>query len=93
MQVKTCPFCGGRPYIERSQRGFINGESTKVCFVRCQKCNARSERINVKDYGHTSKSLDAVEKVVESWNRRSDSTKYVEIQLHKEKPQFELEVE
>ena len=71
MIVKACPFCGGKPYIEESSRGFINGESTRVCFVRCKICNARSERVNLKDYGCSSYSSQAIADVVASWNKRA----------------------
>ena len=70
MIVKSCPFCGGKPYIEESQRGFVGGKSTHVCFVRCRDCNARSERVNIEDYGHTSRSSEAIERVVAAWNAR-----------------------
>lgn len=68
--LKTCPFCGGEPYLERSHRAFIDGKSTNVCFVRCTDCNARSGRVKILDYGHTSHSVEAEEKAVEYWNRR-----------------------
>lgn len=70
MILKACPFCGGKPTIEESQRGFVNGKSTHVCFVRCKQCNARSERVDIEAYGHTSYSSEAVQKVSESWNKR-----------------------
>ena len=70
MIVKSCPFCGGRPYIEESQRGFVGGKSTHVCYVRCRNCNARSQRLNIEDFGHTSRSAEAIEKVVAAWNVR-----------------------
>ena len=68
--LKSCPFCGGKPFIEDSQRGFIDGKITKVCFIRCSVCNARSERVNVKDYGKSSRSIEAINHVAESWNKR-----------------------
>ena len=71
MIVKACPFCGGKPYIERSSRGFIGGESAKVCYVRCLCCNARSPRI---DLSKAERNSRAVKEVVRKWNDRSDST-------------------
>lgn len=65
-----CPFCGGKPYLEKSHRAFINAESTRVAFVRCSVCNARSGRVNIKDYGRTSSSLEAENAAIELWNRR-----------------------
>lgn len=69
-QLKMCPFCGGKPYLEKNHRAFINAESTRVAFVRCSVCNARSGRINLKDYGCTSSSLEAENAAIELWNRR-----------------------
>lgn len=83
MKVKTCPFCGGRPYLEASQRGFVNGEPTKVCYIRCVKCNARSPRLNIRDFGHTSKSMEAAKKVIEMWNARVAITTEVEVSIGK----------
>ena len=68
--LKPCPFCGGRAYLERSSRGFVNGESTRVAFVRCTQCNARSGREKLSDYGCTSTSSEACHKVSAAWNKR-----------------------
>lgn len=84
MIVKACPFCGGKPYIEESQRGFVNGESTKVCFVRCKWCNARSNRVDLKDYGCSSYSHDAIMDVIEAWNKRIIKPKEYDIPVRNE---------
>lgn len=68
--IKECPFCGGKPYLEKSHRAFIDGKSTKVAFVRCTKCNARSGRVKISDFGHSSKSQEAENQVIEAWNKR-----------------------
>lgn len=73
MIVKACPFCGGRPYIEAGQRGFVGGVSAKVCYVRCLECGARSPRVDLADYGCTSRSSKAVDDVLEMWNRRAEN--------------------
>lgn len=70
-KIKPCPFCGGKAYLERSHRAFINAETTKVTFVRCTVCNARSGRVNISDYGRTSSSVEASSKAVRAWNRRA----------------------
>ena len=72
--LKPCPFCGGEAYLERSHRAFINGKTTKVTFIRCLKCNARSARENIVDYGHSSCSIEAERKVIDMWNRRYDGS-------------------
>ena len=80
--VKACPFCGGKPYIEESQRGFIDGQSTKVCFVRCKWCNARSKRVNLADYGCSSYSREAIDEVVAAWNTRAENVKTYRLTGH-----------
>ena len=71
--LKPCPFCGGRPYLEANHRAFINGETTRVAFVRCRSCNARSGRFELRDFGRTSISTEANQKAIEAWNRRTDT--------------------
>ncbi len=73
-QIKLCPFCGGRPYLEGHTRAFINGETTKVAFVRCTQCSARSGRFNLADFGKSSWSIDACKAAVEAWNSRAQDT-------------------
>ena len=70
--MKACPFCGGIPRLERSSRGFINGESTKVAYVWCTNCNARSARVPLIKYGKTSASTEADKEVIAMWNRRAE---------------------
>ena len=65
-----CPFCGGRAYLERHHRAFIDGKTERVAFVRCVKCNARSGRVKVAEYGRTSYSREANCAVIDMWNRR-----------------------
>lgn len=81
MTIKACPFCGGKPYIERSSRGFVGGVSTKVCYVRCLCCNARSPRLDLSKEQRKSR---AVREVIEKWNDRSASTQefYVKGDFH-----------
>ena len=72
-ELKPCPFCGGEAYLERSHRAFIGAKSTKVSFVRCKECNARSGRFKINDYGHTSHSVEAEASAIEAWNRRTEN--------------------
>lgn len=71
LKLKPCPFCGGKAYLEDNHRAFIKSETTKVAFVRCTVCNARSGRVELSDYGKTSHSGEANKKVIEAWNRRA----------------------
>ena len=68
--LKPCPFCGGKPYLEENHRAFIDGQTTRVSFVRCRVCNARSARIPLSKYGKTSHSNQANAEVAELWNKR-----------------------
>ncbi len=93
MIVKACPFCGGKPYLEESQRGFVDGKSTKVCYVRCKNCNARSSRVNLADYHCSSYSADAIAKVIESWNKRVESVQEFEITGHRKNKVAEINMD
>lgn len=64
--LKCCPFCGGRAHYEDNQRAFINGETTRVAFIHCSRCEARSARIPNKDVG----TLKALNEAYRLWNRR-----------------------
>lgn len=69
--IKPCPFCGGKPRLERSHRAFMGGVTTRVAFVRCTVCEARSGRQKLSDFGHTSSSVEADQAVIAAWNRRA----------------------
>lgn len=68
--LKPCPFCGGRAVLERSHRAFIDAESTKVSFVRCAVCNARTARFELAG-GKKKAEMQAVD----AWNRRTGNDK------------------
>lgn len=70
--LKRCPFCGGEACLEKNHRAFINGETTRVAYVRCKVCNARSGRFELREFGKTSCSREANELAVEAWNRRAE---------------------
>lgn len=69
-ELKPCPFCGGEAYLEDKHRAFIKGQSTRVAYVRCRRCNARTERFELQKYGGASHSAEAERLAVEAWNRR-----------------------
>lgn len=75
MIVKSCPFCGGKPRLETRQRGFVNGKPTKVCYVYCTFCNARSLRVDLEAYGKKNRSSEAIRDVVDAWNDRVNEVK------------------
>lgn len=70
-KLLPCPFCGGKAILEYNHRAFIKKQTTKVAFVRCKECNARSGRFKLSDYGHTSYSVEANNAAIEAWNRRN----------------------
>ena len=74
IKLKPCPFCGGKPYLETNHRAFINAKTTKVAYVRCKSCNARTERIPLEKYGKTSHSFEAELDAIEAWNKRTERT-------------------
>ena len=69
--LKPCPFCGGEARLEDRHRAFIGGETTKVAYIRCRRCNARSGRFELEQYGGKSRSAEAVRLAKEAWNRRT----------------------
>ena len=69
-ELKPCPFCGGKAYLESRHRAFIDAKTTLVAFVRCKSCNARTQRFKLEDFGRTSYSRLANRKAIEAWNRR-----------------------
>ena len=68
--LKPCPHCGGKAYLERRHRAFIKAETTHVAFVRCTQCSARSGRFKLADYGTPNHSEEAERLAVEAWNLR-----------------------
>ena len=70
-ELKPCPFCGGEAYLEENHRAFIGGKTSRVAFVRCKKCNARSGRFELVKYGHTQNSVEANQAAINAWNRRT----------------------
>ena len=76
--LKACPFCGGRPYIESQSRCFINGESVRCAYVRCTECECRTQRVPIKP-----SQAEAVQKVVNSWNARYNAVSYIPVGDHR----------
>lgn len=70
MRLKSCPFCGGEAYLEKSSRVYYRGKTEKAAYVRCLNCQARTGKVMISDYGFTSHSKEAEDKAVEMWNRR-----------------------
>ncbi len=76
-ELKPCPFCGGKAYLEKSSRGFVKAKPTKVAFVRCTVCDARSTRFDLAQYGRTSKSKEANAEAIKAWNGRAEDGNFL----------------
>lgn len=72
-KLKPCPFCGGGARLQKHERVFIHGKTTRAAYVRCLQCNARTERVPYEEFGKSSYSADAHIKAVNAWNRRAKS--------------------
>ena len=70
-ELKPCPFCGGKAYLETRHRAFIKGKTTLVAYVRCRECEARTQRFELASFGRSSYSAKANEQAIEAWNRRA----------------------
>ena len=66
--LKTCPFCGGAPFLESNMRAFVDGESTRAALVHCQVCSARTGKFAIKEHGRQQ----AINLAKEAWNKRID---------------------
>lgn len=69
----TTQHCMGFVRFEKGIPVYTNRpcKATRVAFVRCTQCNARSGREKLEDYGCTASSASANENVIEAWNRRA----------------------
>lgn len=59
-ELKFCPFCGGEATVFVSSEGGV--------FVICMKCQTRTKTL--VDSLQYNKPTNAVDKVIEAWNRR-----------------------
>lgn len=59
IELKPCPFCGGRGRIMRAGNAYV---------VRCKECGAQTARNFIKDW-HRNKYI-AQGNAAEAWNRR-----------------------
>lgn len=73
MELKACPFCGGTAALSIKECGTLG----RIWYVRCVKCNVRSdgwrepsELVNYKN--PYAKVTETVENAIAEWNRRAD---------------------
>ena len=65
IELKPCPFCGGEANVFVSFEGGV--------FVICMKCQTRTKTL--VDFPKYNKPTNAVDKVIEAWNRRVNNGK------------------
>lgn len=59
MEIKNCPFCGGKAEL-------LHGSLETTSYVRCVKCRAKTDPIDAKP------NVCSDEKAIEMWNKRAD---------------------
>ena len=62
-QMRKCPFCGGRPFIDSSEYS----SSIGVC---CSKCGASAKKASVSPF------YSAADLAVKYWNDRAEESDY-----------------
>lgn len=70
IELKPCPFCGGRPFVEKHHRAYVDNVSTHVSFVRCMQCGARAQRFDHAEYVESCRRSSAFSDAVAAWNKR-----------------------
>lgn len=70
IELKPCPFCGGKAIYHRTPVRTNGGWCDSVT-VKCEKCEARTNRIlyDKKKHGEDGEYDEARE----AWNRRADN--------------------
>lgn len=73
-RLRSCPFCGGRPYVQTFESEAFAGSR-----VVCRKCHASTSReysggrTTWEPTGEDLTRLVAIEKAIEAWNARHGS--------------------
>jgi Lar family restriction alleviation protein len=71
MELKRCPFCGGKAELRKE---YSEHRDQYLVFVVCKECYASTNMyIPIKD--------DPVDLVIESWNKRVNNFKKIERKL------------
>ena len=71
MELKTCPFCGGEAELYISL--YENGDTTQNHYVRCKDTFGCGASIWDAISGWQQDYDEAVQRLVDRWNRRVDN--------------------
>lgn len=63
IELKPCPFCGGRAAIYSSTKNIFLDDTAAWCY--CTKCKSRGA-----EFEDTKNNGEFVIKAIEAWNRR-----------------------
>jgi len=66
LELKPCPFCGGRPTYNYDA-------SMEPVGVYCVKCHAIIRFVRIRVKGDHEPFSVALEKIAEAWNRRAEN--------------------
>lgn len=68
--LKPCPFCGGKAFLERADKAKVGSRRMKVIYARCGNCWARTGRMAYMDDEIDSR-LKAKRDAITAWNIRT----------------------
>lgn len=79
MELKHCPFCGGKAKVEQTSCGIMETNRGSAMFnfsIRCRKCKATAPyaygciAANLSETGELNVWHDDRPSAIEAWNRR-----------------------
>ncbi len=73
MTPKPCPFCGGAVELKHKDGNY--GYTPDSVMIRCAPCDIAFHEVTEKwtrEKGHFSVEQEAVERILERWNKRFD---------------------
>ena len=80
VELKPCPFCGGKAVFEQIDFGKAERCSVGMQFkIRCKKCGSTMPRkslnvfIKLSETGELNIWLDDRAEAIEAWNRRAET--------------------
>jgi hypothetical protein len=71
INLKPCPFCGGKAYFEEEEKVSGHNSSTKTYFIQCEICKARGSSISDYDAFKQNLSKENIALTLQGrWNIR-----------------------